>query len=110
MLVLAGGAVGPVAGAERDLAEAEMVAEFGPLGVGRLAVFLAGPLAAAAGDELPVVADHLGRVDGDVALSGVQVKVAQELGSDMDRQAAVNGLGGEDPAKIMGGEPQRGAV
>ena len=66
-----------------------MVAEFGPFGVAGLTVFLAGPLAAAAGDELPVVADDLGRVDGDVPLGGIEVEVAQELGGDVDRQAAV---------------------
>ena len=62
--MLAGRSVGPVAGAECDLAEAEVVAELGPLGVGGLTVFLGGPLAAAAGNELPVVTDDLGRVDG----------------------------------------------
>src|SRR5260370_22780834 len=61
--MLAGRSVGAVAGAERDLAEAEMVAELGALGVGGFPVFLAGTLAAPLGDELPVMADHLFRVD-----------------------------------------------
>ena len=40
-----------------------MVAELGPLGVDGFPVFLAGTLAAPLGDELPVMADHLFRVD-----------------------------------------------
>ena len=52
VFVLAGGAVGPVAGAEGDLAEAEVVTEFGPFGVARLAVFFAGTLTAPLVDEL----------------------------------------------------------
>jgi hypothetical protein len=84
VLVLAGGAVGAVAGAQRDLAEAEVVAEFRPLGAGGFAILLAGSLAAALGDELPVVADHLGRIDRDVPLCGVEVKMAQQPGGDME--------------------------
>ena len=67
VFVLAGGAVGPVAGAEGDLAEAEVVTELGPFGVARLAVFFAGTLTAPLVDELPVVTDYLGRVNGDIS-------------------------------------------
>ena len=40
-----------------------MVAELGPFGIAGLTVFFAGPLRAPGSDELPVVADHLLRVD-----------------------------------------------
>src|SRR5258707_3523652 len=105
--MLAGRSVGAVAGAERDLAEAEMVAELGPLGVGGFPVFLAGTLAAPLGDELPVMADHLFRVDRDIPLGGIKVKVAEQPGGDVDGQAAVDGLRGEDAAEDMPSEPQR---
>ena len=51
------------------------------------------------------MADHLSRVDSDICLSRVEVEMAEETGGDVDRQAAVDGLGGEDPAEVMRGEP-----
>lgn len=110
VFVLAGGAVGPVAGAERDLAQREVVAEVLPLDVAGFAVLLGGPLGAAQVDVLPVVPDDLLRVDGDVALGGVEVQVPEELGGDVNRQAGVDGLGGEDPAEVVPGERQRRPV
>jgi hypothetical protein len=77
VLMLARGSVWPVAAAQSDLAEAEMIAELCPFGVGGFTVFLAGPVSAALVDELPVVADYLGRVDGDISLSCVQVEMAE---------------------------------
>ncbi|MER6373310.1 MULTISPECIES: GNAT family N-acetyltransferase [Streptomyces] len=94
--MLARGPIGPVAGAERDLAQAEVVAEVLPLGVAGFAVFLAGTVSSALVNELPVVADHLLGIDGDVCLSGVEIEVAKELRGDVDRQAAVDRLGRED--------------
>jgi hypothetical protein len=60
--------------------------ELGPLGGGRLAVLLAGPLRAAPGDERAVVAQHVVVVGGRVRLRGVQVLVAEDLGGDVDRR------------------------
>lgn len=102
--------VGAVAPAQGDLSETEVVAELLPLGVGRLAVFFAGPLGSALVDELAVVADHLLGIDGDIPLGGIQVEVAEELRGDVDGQSAVDGLGGEDSPEVVGRELQRGAV
>ena len=77
VLMLARGSVWPVTATQRDLAKAEMIAELCPFGVGGFTVFFARPMRAALVDELPVVADHLGRVDGDISLSCVQVEMAQ---------------------------------
>ena len=93
VLMLAGGAVGAVAGAECDLSETEMIAEFCPFRVGRLTVFLAWPFCPPLVNELPVMPDHLGRVNGHISLSCIQVEMAEQSGGDMDRQAAVDGLG-----------------
>jgi len=54
-----------------------MITELCPFGVGGFTVFFAGPVSAALVDELPVVADYLGRVDGDISLSCVQVEMAE---------------------------------
>lgn len=75
--MLARGSVGAVAGAEGDLAEAEVVAEVLPLGVAGFAVLLAGAVGPALVYELPVVADDLLGIDRDVCLSGVEIEVAE---------------------------------
>ena len=64
VLVLAWCSVWPFAGAERDLAEAEVVAELLPFDVGRFAVFLAGSPCASLIDVAAVVVDHVLRIDG----------------------------------------------
>lgn len=110
LLVLTGCSVGPVAGAQCDPAQAEVVSELCPFDVGGLAVFLARALGPALVHVAPVVADHFLRIDRDIPLGGVEVEVAEEFGGDVDRQAAVHGFGGEDPAEVMRGEPQRGSV
>jgi hypothetical protein len=46
--------------------------EFVPFSEGEVTVFLAGPLGPAAGDEGPVVGDHVFGVDRGVAHSGVE--------------------------------------
>src|SRR6266545_2636303 len=106
VLVSTGGAVGARAGAQLDPSLGEVLFELGPLGRGRLAVLLPGPLRAAPADERPVVAQHVVLVDGCVRLRGVEVLVAEDLGGDMDRQPAGNGLGGEDPAEVVRGVAQ----
>jgi hypothetical protein len=47
------------------------------------------------------VTDDLLGIDSDVSLRGVQVEVAEQLGGDVDWQAAVDGLGGEDAAEVV---------
>jgi len=51
------------AGPQGDLPQLEMGEEFVPFGSGEIAVFFAGPLGPAAGDERPVVGDHVFGVD-----------------------------------------------
>lgn len=55
VLVVAGGGVGAAAGAEFDFAVFEVVEELVPFGVGDVAIFVAGSLLAAAGNEGAVV-------------------------------------------------------
>jgi hypothetical protein len=64
VFVLAGRALGAVAGAEGDLAELEVVPELAPFGVSGLAVFVTGPLGAALVDEPQVAGDDLFGIDG----------------------------------------------
>lgn len=71
MSVLAGGSVGAFAGAQGDLAEAEVVAELDPLGVAGFAVLLARAPLPAFVDEGSVAADDFFGIDRDVALGGV---------------------------------------
>jgi hypothetical protein len=61
--VLARGSIRPVAIAQCDLAELEMVAEIRPFGIGGFAVFFAGSLGAALVDESAVAGDNLFRVN-----------------------------------------------
>lgn len=72
MLVLAGRAVGPVASAQRDLAEGEVIAEVLPFAFAGFSVLLCRPFGAALVDELS-------------ALGGVQVQVAEKLRGDVNR-------------------------
>ena len=102
VLVLTGCPVGSVAGAQRDLAQAEVVPELGPFGVGGFAVLLARATGPALVHEAPVVTDHLLRIDRDIPLGGIEVEVSEEFRGDVDRQAAVDGFGGEDPAEVVG--------
>ena len=102
--------IGSVAGAERDLAQAEVVSELGPFDVGRFAVLLARATGPPLVHEASVVADHLLRIDRDIPLGRIEVEVSEKFRGDVDRQPAVHGFGGEDPAEVVGGEPQRGPV
>jgi hypothetical protein len=56
------------------------------------------------------VVDDLVGVDGHIPFGGVEVQVAQELGGDVDGQAAVDRLGGEQPPEVVGNQAQRLAV
>ncbi|MFD7498715.1 hypothetical protein ACFV8T_41600 [Streptomyces sp. NPDC059832] len=98
MLVLAWGSVGPVAGAQGDLAEAEVVAEVGPFGVGRLSVLFAGTCGSALVNEVSVVADDLLGIDGRVP----EVEEST-LASDYQRiHAAVRQAAGPVMARQVG--------
>ena len=45
--------------------------------------------------------------DGGVGLVVVMVGVSEQPGGDVDGQAAAGGFGGEHPAEVVRGEPQR---
>ena len=89
VLVDAGGAVGAAAVAEGDLAALEVAEELVPFGVGRGAVFLAGPQRAAAGDERAVAGDDFLGVDGLVSHGGVDVAVPGDELGDVRRHAVM---------------------
>jgi hypothetical protein len=98
--------VGTCARPKLDAPSGEMLLEFGPLGVGRLAVFLAGTLGAAPGDEGAIVPEHIVLVDGGVALGRGDVAMAEDLRGDVDGQAARDGFGGEDSSEVVRCEVQ----
>ncbi|MEW2078912.1 hypothetical protein AB0941_35885 [Streptomyces sp. NPDC013433] len=75
MLVLAWGSVGSVAGAQSNLAEAEVVAEVSPFGVSWIPVLFAGTCGSALVNEVSVMADDLLGIDRDVSLSGVEIEM-----------------------------------
>ena len=84
VFVLAWCGVGAAARAELDFAFLEVGEELVPFVVGDVAIFLDGSQCSAAGDERSVVFDHVTVIDSDVALGGVEVVVAEDLGGDVD--------------------------
>jgi hypothetical protein len=92
---------------ESDLAQLEVGQEFVPFGGAELTVFFAGPPGPAAGDERPVVGDHVFGVDRGIAHGGVQHGMAAYLRGDVRRQPGSQGVGDEDPPEIMGPPLQR---
>jgi hypothetical protein len=77
---------GPViasADAEGDLPQLEVGQELLPLGGIELAVFFAGSFGSAAGDERPMVSDHVLGVDRGVPHRGVQHRMAADLRGDV---------------------------
>ena len=107
VLVHAGRAVGPVTLAERYPAQQEVVLELGPF------VGVSDPVLAdrtqfsppfdeglMGGDE--VLGEHRG-----VPASGVEVEMAQQGCGDVQRQTAVDDVGGEQAAKVVRRKPHR---
>lgn len=78
VFVLAGGSVGPSAGAEGHLAELEVLLEVLPLRRSRLAVFLLGTFGPAPVEEAPVGAHQVVLEDGKVCLGGGQCFVTKD--------------------------------
>lgn len=102
VLVLAWCPVGAGAGAEFDLALVEVLLEVTPFPGRHVDVFVGWPQLAAPGQEVLVVLDHLLLEHRDVALSGLQVEVPEQLRADVDREAVVDQLGGKQPPKSCG--------
>jgi hypothetical protein len=59
--------------------------EFGPFHIRRRRVFLRWPFRPAPGEEVLVVADQVLLKHGHVALGRLQVEVAKQLGTDVNR-------------------------
>ncbi len=104
MFVGAGGGVRAGAGAQLDAALPEVVGEVGELPSGRRPVVLDGPVRPAPLYELDVASEDFFRVNGGVAHGGVEVLVAEEGGGDVDGQAVVDGVGGEQAPEVVRGE------
>ena len=110
MFVDAGGAERSSAGAGGDFAAFEVAEEFFPFGVGGGAVFLGGPQCPAAGEEGQVSLDRLVGVDGFVAEGDVDVAVPGDDLGDVRGKPVHDRVGEEDPAEVVRGVMQRGAV
>src|SRR5205823_13198223 len=107
VLMDATGGVCPPAVAERDPPALEVPEEFFPFGIGRGAVFFAGPELTAAGDERSVAADRLFGIDRFISHCRVYVAVPEYQLGDMRRHPVHDGLGGKDPPEIVGAEIHR---
>src|SRR5712691_59949 len=92
---------------EGDLAQLEVGQELVPFGNGELPVFFAGPFGPAAGDERPVVGDHVLGVDRGVPHRGVKNGVAADLRGDVRWQPGPQGVGDKDSPEVMGPPLQR---
>src|SRR5260370_13265770 len=101
MFVYAWSVVGAAAGAERQLPAFEMPKEFVPFFVGRSAVFLAGPLGAAPGDERSVAVDDFLGVDGLVSHRGVDISMADHQLSDVGWHPVHDRVGDEQPSEVV---------
>jgi hypothetical protein len=89
------------AGPQGDLAQLEVREELVPFGGGEITVLFAGPLGAAAGDERPVMGDHVFGVDRGVAHGGVQQGVPADFRGDVRRQPGPQGVGDEDSPESL---------
>jgi hypothetical protein len=95
------------AAAQGDLPQLEMGQEFVPFLGAEVAVFLARPFGPAAGDEGPMMGDHVFGVDRGVPHGGVQLLVTADLGRDMRGQARPYRIGHEDSAEVVGSPLER---
>ena len=102
----AGAAVGAAAGAERDLAQFEVLLEFLPFLIGGLAVFGCGAGGSPLAEECLVGADQVVLEDGEVGLGGGEAVVAEQAGCDVNGEATGDGFGGEHPAEVVRGVVQ----
>lgn len=92
---------------ESNFPQLEMGEERIPLLGGDIAVLLAGPLGPAAGDERPMVRDHIFRVDRRVTHRCVHGRMPADLGSDVRWKSGADGIGDEDSPEVVGAPLQR---
>ncbi|MFF2431192.1 hypothetical protein [Streptomyces mirabilis] len=109
-LMRAGRAVRASAGAEFDLALVEVLLEVTPLLVSGSAVLRRGPLGPATVEEFGVVGDDVLVEDCDVAAGGLDIEVAEQGRADVNGQAIVDQVGGEQPADVVRGEADLGEL
>jgi hypothetical protein len=102
MLVLAAGSVRAGAVVELDLAPVEVLLEFAPFTIGHVLVFLGWALRTPTLKETLVVTYDFVVEDSDIAASGFEAEVAEQGSADVNRQAAVDQLGGESLRKSWG--------
>jgi hypothetical protein len=96
--------------AERHLPATEMLLKLDPFRRSRLAILLRRPRCPPARDVGLNMADNLVVVHSHVPLGGVDVQVTQQFGRNMHGKAAVDGVGGEDPAQVVRSEDKQLAV
>ena len=85
--------IGANAIAKLDAAPAEVFAELLQFLISRRPVLLDWPLCAAPCNELLVVLDDLSGIGARLSASRVQIIMARELGSDVDRQPITHNVG-----------------
>src|SRR6185437_13394642 len=83
-----------------DFALVEVFLELGPLLFGGGPVLLGGSKFATMLEKLLVVAHDVLVEHGDVAAGGLQIGMPEQRGADVDGQAVVDQLGGEDPSGV----------
>lgn len=101
MFVFSGGGVCSPSVAELDVVLIEVLFEFGPFSGGQGPVFPGVPCRPAAGEVGLVVADDVLLKDGHLAVGGLYVQVSKEGGANVDRQAVVDEVGGEQAAEVV---------
>src|SRR6266567_1940475 len=107
MLVNTRGSEGSAAGPVSYFAAFEISEELVPFLFGGCAVLLAGVGGPAAGDEGTVTVDDFFGVDGLVAHGRVDVFVSADQLGDVRGHAVEDGVGDEQPTKVVGDEVQR---
>lgn len=100
------GSVRSAAGAKFDFAQLEVFLELGPLLCGGFAVLRGWSGCAPRGEVGAVGLDQLGLEHGQVGVSGGEVMVAEDLGRDVHRESAGDGVGREHPAEVVRGVSQ----
>jgi hypothetical protein len=82
--------------------------ELVPLLAGDADVLALGTQGAAVVQKLLVVLDDVLGEARDVALRGLEIQVSEQGRADVDRQAAVDDVGGEEPAEVVWRELRAG--
>ncbi len=90
------------AGPQGNFPQLEMREELVPFGSGQITVFFTRPLGPAAGDERPMMGDHVFGVDRGVAHGGIQQGMSADFRGDVRGQPGPQGVSDEDSPEVMG--------